>query len=112
MTETDSYAEKVARLNDKLRTTFKGGSVCMTAGINALPEPLRLRVFERVRKFEAFSPDNDPYGEHDCGVIEVDDTTVIWKIDYYDLTFTVHSDDPTDNSVTGRLLTIMLAEEN
>ena len=84
----------------------------MTAGINALPIDVQGRVFDEVRKFESFTPDNDPYGEHDCGVLEIDDTTIIWKIDYYDPTFTVHSEDATDESATGRLLTIMLAEEN
>jgi hypothetical protein len=109
---SDDAATKIAKLNDKLRTTFRGGSVCMTAGINALPDDVRMRVFDEVRKFESFTPDNDPYGEHDCGVLEIENTTIIWKIDYYDPTFSVGSEDAADPSVTGRLLTIMLAEEN
>jgi hypothetical protein len=109
---SDENEAEIAKLNDQLRTTFQGGSICVTAGINALPEPLRVRALETIRKFDAFTPDNDPYGEHDCGIVDVDDRSVIWKIDYYDPTFSVHSEDPADPSVTGRLLTIMLAEEN
>jgi predicted lipid carrier protein YhbT len=108
---SDDEAEKIAKLNDQVRTTFQGGSICMTAGVNALSEALRRRVFDQVRRFDDFKPDNDPYGERDCGIVEVDDVRVIWKFDYYDPTFSVHSDDPTDASVTGRALTIMLAEE-
>jgi hypothetical protein len=108
---SENEAIKIAKLNDQLRTTFKGGSVCMTAGIVALEEALRLRVFAEVCRFNDFTADNDPYGEHDCGLVEVDGVSVIWKIDYYDPTFSVHSDDPSDASLTGRVLTIMLAEE-
>jgi Protein of unknown function (DUF3768) len=110
--DTDTDTVKIARLNDDLRTSFRGGSVCMTAGINALPEPLRLRIFDAVRKFDTFTSDNDPYGERECGIVKVDDLRIIWKIDYYDPTFSEGSDDPADPSVTGRMLTIMLAEEN
>ncbi len=104
-------AREIARLNDELRTTFKGGSVYMTAGINALDEPRRLRVLAGVCQFDAFTADNDPHGEHDCGMVEIDGVSVIWKIDYYDPTLSFHSEDPTDASLTRRVLTIMLAEE-
>jgi hypothetical protein len=43
--------------------------------------------------------------------VDVEGPKVLWKIDYYDPTFSVHSDDPGDATVTGRVLTIMLASE-
>lgn len=85
--------------------------VSVTAGVNALDIPLRLRVFEAVQKFTKFEPGNDPYGEHDYGRLEVEGTEVLRKIDYYDLQHTYFSDDPSDPGVTRRVLTIMLAEE-
>jgi len=32
--------------------------------------------------YESFSPDNDPYGEHDFGSFQLDSLTLFWKIDF------------------------------
>lgn len=60
---------------------------------------------------DAFAPDNDPYGKHDCAILEVDDIQALWKIDYFDLSGSRHSPNPTDPDVTVHAMTIMLAEE-
>ncbi len=36
---------------------------------------------------------------------------MFWKWDYYDLDYSMHSPDPTDETVTARVLTVMLADE-
>ena len=59
-------AERMRALNDQLRTTFVGGAVMITQGVYAIPIPRRKLILEQVRGFAAFTPDNDPYGEHDC----------------------------------------------
>ena len=60
--------------------------------------------------YESFSPDNDPYGEHDFGSFQLDSLTLFWKIDF-DNAFDHGSPDPTDPAATKRVLTILLAEE-
>lgn len=68
-------------------------------------------VLARVRSFDAFGNDNDPYREHDFGSIDTDQGRIFWKIDCYDLQLEYGSPDAADPAVTKRVLTIMLAEE-
>ena len=104
-------ADRIAALNDELRTTGKGGRMVMTCGVAALGEWFIARICVAVREFSDFNSDNDPNGEHDFGKVTVDTQTVFWKVDYYDLTLTFGSDDPSDPRITSRVLTIMLQEE-
>lgn len=109
---------RIRELNDQLRTSGSGGDINVTEGIIYLPNYLMLRVVEQVIAFDAFTPDNDPHGEHDFGAFTIEGHKVFWKIDYYsldengELDFDAgHSKDPSDPAKTARVLTIMLAEE-
>jgi hypothetical protein len=99
-------AAKIAELNDHLRRTFTGGRIVMTAAVAALDPADRAEVLERVRSFTNFNPDNNPHGENDFGVVTVKDEPYFWKVDYYDLTMTCGSEDPSDPAVTTRVLTV------
>lgn len=102
----------VRELNDRCRQALGiGARVVQTAGISALPAAIQSRIREAVETFDDFSPANDPYGEHDCALLEVEGLRVIWKIDYYDPSFSRHSDNPARPELTRRVLTIMLASE-
>lgn len=101
--------EKVRVLNDAARTTLTGCRVMFTQGVAALR--CTVEVVAAVMGYTAFDDDNDPFGEHDFGSMQVAGQTVFWKFDYYDLSMTMHSPDPADPAVTVRVLTIMLAEE-
>jgi hypothetical protein len=80
--------------------------------VAALPEATQAQVIEAVRRFDQFTEENDPYGEHDFGAIEHPQAgRVLWKIDYYDLSMTYASEDPSDPAKTRRVLTIMLGED-
>ena len=101
----------IRELNDLFRRTFTGGQVMLTRGVQALGEEAVAEVLTAVRSFSNFSPDNDPYGEHDFGSFAHRGQKVFWKIDYYDKNMECASPDPADPTVTKRVLTIMLAEE-
>ena len=107
-----STAFTIAGLNDLLRTTFLTGRVVVTEGVRALPPATQSEILARVRAFQDFTPDNDPHGEHDFGAVSVAGAgKIFWKIDCYDRSLTMGSDDPADPKKTSRVLTIMLAEE-
>jgi len=104
-------AARIRELNDHLRCDAVGGRIVITRGIEALgPEGVG-QVLTTVARFDEFSEDNDPWGEHDCAVLTVNGRRVIFKIDYYDLELRYHSPDASDPAVTQRVLTVMLAEE-
>lgn len=106
-----SDAAAICALNDAFRRSFAGGRVVVTASIADLPEQEREAILAKVRSFDAFTPDNDPHGEHDFGAIEHLGTDFFWKIDYYVPELTAGSECPADPARTTRVLTIMRADE-
>ncbi|CAA7627223.1 conserved hypothetical protein [Candidatus Terasakiella magnetica] len=105
-------ASKIAELNDRLRRHHIGGRVMITQGIQALDQDAITEIVAAVAAFSDFTPDNDPYHEHDCAVMTVgDEHRIIFKIDAHDREMTFASPDPADPAVTVRVLTIMLADE-
>ena len=102
---------RIRALNDALRRSLTGGVLMMTRGVIALGSARQLRILEAVAAFDAFDSDNDPYGEHDFGALEVEGARILFKIDYLDQALAGHSPDPADPSVTTRVLTIMLQSE-
>lgn len=110
--QPETRTETIRRLNDALRTgASDDGTIVITSGIQEIGPDFIARVGAAVRAFDTFTPDNDPHLEHDFGAFDVDGERVFCKTDYYDLSMTAHSPDPTDPKVTHRVLTIMLASE-
>ena len=110
--ESPNPHNEITRLNDQFRTTFKGGHVFMTLGIQALPDSIQQELFAQVKAFNNFSENNDPYGEHDFGMLELSNVgKIFWKIDYYDINLQYGSEDPADPTQTARVLTIMFSHE-
>lgn len=83
----------------------------LTQGILRLGGEAQRQILERVKTFDAFTPDNDPYGEHDFGSFEHESERIAFKIDYYDHSLTYGSENPADASITRRVMTIMLMDE-
>ena len=101
----------IASLNDGFRTSFVGGSIFTTAGIQALGSEFVAEALSGVRSFDAFTQENDPHSEHDFGALTIQGHKLFWKIDYYDPSMKYGSEVPSDPDVTRRVLTVMLANE-
>jgi hypothetical protein len=104
-----SRTERIRQLNDQCRTSLSGCRVMITQGVAALDQTEV--VLKAVREFSNFTADNDPYGEHDFGSFVIGDNQLFWKYDYYDVDMQMASLDPADDTITVRVLTIMLADE-
>jgi Protein of unknown function (DUF3768) len=103
--------EQIRTLNDRLRQNFSAGTAVMTCGVAALGAEAVARIVKTIAIYDDFCHANDPHEEHDFGAFEADGHVIFFKIDYYDKTLTCHSPDAADQSVTKRVITIMLAEE-
>lgn len=103
--------EHIARLNDKLRQTARGGQVVVTRGVAALPGFEAAELMAALAAYDSFDEANNPHGERDFGGVDMWGAELLWKIDYYDNELTIASRDPADESVTARVLTVMLADE-
>ena len=112
MTDTTaSTVDRIRALNDDFRRSFVGGLVVITAGVEAMPAEQRNSLLQKVRAFDAFTDDNDPYGEHDFGAVDEGGVRYFWKVDCYDRATEFGSPDPADPAVTTRVLTILRADE-
>jgi hypothetical protein len=98
-------------LNDSFRRTGDGGEFFITRGVAKLPEEERCDLIRKVALFNAFDERNDPYEEHDFGQIIHGGAMYFWKIDYYNQDMSGGSEDPSDKSLTTRVLTLMEANE-
>jgi hypothetical protein len=94
-----------------LRRNLPDGHAVMTTGVAALGPEAVARIIKTVAVYDDFCHADDPYEEHDFGSFEVDGALIFFKIDYFDKALVAHSPDPSDPSVTERVITIMLAEE-
>lgn len=104
-------AERIARLNDRLRIDGLDGRILVTRGVQSLPGFTTMALVQALRSYDGFDIDNDPHGERDFGDLEVCGADLLWKIDCYDRELVWASPDPADPEVTIRVLTVMLAEE-
>ena len=103
--------ETIRALNDNLRQNLTVGTAFITAGVAALGPEAVARIVKTIAVYDDFCHANDPHEEHDFGSFEVDGQTIFFKIDYFDKALVSHSPDPTDSSITERVITVMLAEE-
>jgi hypothetical protein len=109
--KSNQGSTRICALNDELRRFGRGGRIMITSGIQALGAEGVAHVLAAVAAFDTFTSDNDPYSEQDCAILTVVGHRVMFKIDYYDRDLTYHSPEPSDPTVTERVMTVMLASE-
>ena len=106
---------RIRALNDAFRcggnAPFFFTEFTITGGVAAHGEEFVEEAMAAVVSYEDFTADNDPYGEHDFGAFDLDGQRLFWQIDYYDTDLKFGSPDPSDEKVTRRVLTILLASE-
>lgn len=107
MSELVPQPSEIARLNDEFRRAGPNEDWVATVGAVALSSFPGL--VQAVMEFDNFTPDNDPYGEHDFGNIPWDNEKTYWKIDYYDQQ-RLYGKDPL-SPMCRRVMTILLASE-
>jgi len=103
--------ELIGHFNDELRRNLTAGGAFMTLGVAALGPDIAERIFDAIMLYDNFCQDSDPWGERDFGSVKVEGHTIFFKVDYFSNDMTEASPDPSDPTVTKRILTIMLAEE-
>ena len=113
-------AKTIAEHNDRFRNTWAAdftisGQIVMTQAVAALCPAWMVRMMQAIQHFDDFTEDNDPYGDHSFGAVEItigDDTKTIWfKIDLYDLNLEYGAEDPTDLDQTKRVMTILFPSD-
>ena len=68
----NTNTDKIRALNDNLRQNlFCTGKdkLVLTHGVLSLPADIQWRILAKVKLFNDFNEDNDPYGEHDFGMV-------------------------------------------
>ena len=106
---TADQTEAIRALNDQFRTTLMGGRIVATSGVRSLDRIGRL--IGEIQRYNSFDENSDSFQEHDFGSIQYDGELIFWKIDYYNGDLTSGSENPSDPTVTARVMTVMLAKE-
>lgn len=102
---------RISELNDIHRQSIPTSKTIISRGVDRLWPIAISEIIEKVRNFDDFNSDNNPYGERDYGSFIHDGENIYYKIDYYDQECQFGSEDPSDSSKTSRLLTIALLSE-
>jgi hypothetical protein len=105
--------KRIAQLNDQHRRNIPMTETVLSPVVACLKRRQVIELIEKVRFFNQFDAENDPWAEHDFGAVEFQGETYYWKIDYYDSTtnYGSLSPDPSNPNVTQRVLTIMHRSE-
>lgn len=108
-----THTEKIRALNIAFwRNPVMNGRLMMSSGVADRDALFHHRCIAALATYDAWTQDNDPHGEADMCVLDVQGETVWAKLDYYDRhDQNFGSEDPADPAKTLRIGTLMLPEE-
>lgn len=106
-----SHISEIALQNDNFRKHLSQGTLVLTQGIRSNTKEDLEAIITKVRTFDTFDENNDPYGERDFGAFDYKGKKIFWKIDNYDQEFLYLSPDVSNPRLTNKVMTIMYAEE-
>jgi hypothetical protein len=108
----------VGEANNRFRAEVLRGSpghhrILSTRGIQALGSLVVQEILHQVLVFpdESFRESSDPHGDRDFIVVHHQGQKVWAKIDTFDLSMEWMSEDPADDALTVRVMTLMLPDE-
>ena len=118
MAETiDDRAQDIARIaeqNDAFRCKRPEGGQgkwVYTQAVHAEGPDFVHACVAAVAAYDDFTEENDPYGTHEMGFMEVEDKKVWWRIDLYDRAYEGGSQEPTSLVEPRRVLTILFPSD-
>jgi len=103
--KTSEEIARIAKLNDECRKTdeIRVTQKVFDSGISIG------KIWKKIREVEIF--DEDDGGEHDFGSFEIEGQSFVWTINYFSNDLQYASPDPSDASVTKRVIASMTVEE-
>lgn len=109
-------SDKIRDLNDRFRKgdlSVPGHKLITRDLINTLAdENIGMELlWPLISEYDEFNAENDPHGEHDFGQFNLNDHKCFWKIDVMDPSLELAPLDPTDPTLSVRVLTVMLATD-
>lgn len=108
---TPEQTAQVRALNDLVRTDMKGGRWVATSSVRE-SRFYNAALLVMIARFDAFTQSADPHGLHDMGVIEIEDTTIWFKIDIYeDAECQYGAEQPWNPDCSYRVLTILFPND-
>lgn len=115
-TDEDRMREcaRIAEQNDAFRHRQEGGGQgkwVWTQAVDAEGMDFVLTCIAAVAAYDDFTEENDPYGTHEMGFMDVSGKKVWWKIDLYDRAYHGGSENPTSLAETRRVLTILFPSD-
>ncbi|MBO9448193.1 DUF3768 domain-containing protein [Ruegeria sp. R14_0] len=104
----------IAQQNDAFRKRLPEGGegiIVQTTAIDNMGPGFVAECLNQIVTYDGFNEDNDPYGTHEMGFMDIMGHKVCFKIDLYDETYQYGTPAPADLSKTRRVLTILFLSD-